>query len=121
MQGVCKLPGGFTVFCERALPGERLRARVTAAKKGFAVARKLEALRQHSHAVEAPCQHFAEGCGGCSLQSLAYAAQLTAKRQQVRSLPPVQLHTKRHLLIPMRLYGVSSSHRFIPSLRQSCS
>ena len=85
LQGVCKLPGGFIVFCERALPGERLRARVTAAKKGFAVARKLEALRQHSHAVDAPCQHFAEGCGGCSLQSLAYAAQLTAKRQQVRS------------------------------------
>ena len=86
LQGVCKLPGGFTVFCERALPGERLRARVTAAKKGFAVATKLEALRQHSHAVEAPCQHFAEGCGGCSLQSLAYAAQLTAKRQQVRNV-----------------------------------
>ena len=85
LQGVCKLPGGFIVFCERALPGERLRARVTAAKKGFAVAHKLEALRQHSHAVDAPCQHFAEGCGGCSLQSLAYAAQLTAKRQQVRS------------------------------------
>ena len=83
LQGVCKLVGGFTVFCERALPGERLRARVTSAKKSFATARKIEILRQHSNAVEAPCAHFHEGCGGCSMQNLAYASQLRVKEQQV--------------------------------------
>ena len=84
LQGVCKLPSGYTVFCERALPGERLTARVTAVKKSFATARKLEVLRQHSNAVEAPCPHFQEGCGGCTMQNLAYASQLRAKEQQVR-------------------------------------
>lgn len=85
LQGVCKLPNGFTVFCERALPGERLLACVTATKKKFATAHKLEVLRLHSGAVEAPCRHFAQGCGGCSLQGLQYANQLAAKQQQVHS------------------------------------
>ena len=89
LQGVCKLPGGFTVFCERALPGERLTARVTSAKKSFATAHKLEVLRQHSDAAEAPCVHFQEGCGGCTMQNLAYASQLRAKEQQV--CPPLMI------------------------------
>ena len=67
--------------------GERLTARVTAAKKSFATAHKVEVLRQHSDAVEAPCVHFQEGCGGCTMQNLAYASQLRAKEQQV--CPPV--------------------------------
>lgn len=85
LQGVCKLPSGYIVLCERALPGERLMARVTAVKKSFATAHKLDVLRQHSNAVEAPCVHFQEGCGGCTMQNLAYASQLRAKEQQVCS------------------------------------
>ena len=38
LQGVCKL-GGFTIFCSRALPGEVLRARITAVKKSHALVR----------------------------------------------------------------------------------
>ena len=33
-RGVCKLPGGFVIFCDRALPGETLEARVTSLKRG---------------------------------------------------------------------------------------
>jgi methyltransferase-like protein 6 len=83
-QGVCKLPGGFTIFCDRALPGERLRARITAVKKTHAAAVKLDTLREHAHAVVPVCRHFLEGCGGCTMQNLAYSAQLKAKEQQVR-------------------------------------
>jgi hypothetical protein len=36
MQGVCKLDG-LTIFCSRALPGEVLRARITAVKKSHAL------------------------------------------------------------------------------------
>lgn len=83
VQGVCKLPEGYTIFCDRALPGEHLSARITAVKKTHASAVKVASMQQHAHAVEAPCKHYSEGCGGCSVQNLAYSAQLAAKEQQV--------------------------------------
>ncbi len=82
-QGVCKLPDGYTIFCDRALPGEHLRARITAVKKTHASAVKVAVSKPHDHAVEAPCMHYGQGCGGCSMQNLAYTAQLAAKEQQV--------------------------------------
>jgi len=82
-KGVCLLPPtSFVVLCNRALPGERLLAEIIAVKKGFAEARKLQTLAPHRHAVPAPCPHFGP-CGGCSLQSLAYEAQLQEKQNQV--------------------------------------
>ena len=39
-RGVCKLPGGFVVFCDRAVPGETLEARVTSLKGGGASRRQ---------------------------------------------------------------------------------
>lgn len=80
---MCKLPGGFTIFCDRALPGEHLRARITAAKQMLAQAIKVATLKEHDHATEAPCVHYGDGCGGCSMQNLAYFAQLAAKERQV--------------------------------------
>ncbi len=84
-QGVCKLEDGFVVFVPRALPGEKLAAKVTSAKSGFARARKLETLRPHDHADTPQCNHFGP-CGGCTLQSLQYSAQVALKEHQVRSL-----------------------------------
>ena len=45
-RGVCKLPGGFVVFCDRAVPGETLEARVTSLKGGgrFAEATKVSSI-----------------------------------------------------------------------------
>ena len=34
MQGVCRQDTGFVIFCNAALPGERLFAQITAVKKG---------------------------------------------------------------------------------------
>ncbi|KAL2628667.1 hypothetical protein R1flu_013353 [Riccia fluitans] len=84
--GVCKVVDtGFVVLCERALPGERLLARVLKKKRGFAEAYKLKTLSVHNNAVAAPCQHFGD-CGGCKTQNLAYHAQLHEKEQQVHDL-----------------------------------
>lgn len=84
-RGVCKLPdSGFVIFCERAVPGERLLARVTAVKRGgrFAEAVKLSLARPSPDRIDAPCPHF-DRCGGCTWQDLAYPAQLRLKRDQV--------------------------------------
>lgn len=34
MQGVCRQPSGFVIFCDAALPGEILVGQITAIKKG---------------------------------------------------------------------------------------
>ncbi|CAI5985652.1 unnamed protein product [Closterium sp. NIES-64] len=81
--GVCRVPeSGFVVLCERALPGERLVARIVKAKRQYAEAYKVHVLSPHDHATTPRCQHFGH-CGGCRLQNLEYEAQLRIKQQQV--------------------------------------
>ena len=74
---------GFVVFVRRGLPGDRVRARVTKVKRGFAEAIATEVLSPGPQRVEAPCSHY-PACGGCRFQDLAYEAQAAAKEQQVR-------------------------------------
>jgi 23S rRNA (uracil1939-C5)-methyltransferase len=80
--GVARLDG-FVVFVRGGLPGDRVRARVTKTKRGFAEAIAEEVLERSPERVEAPCRHFGV-CGGCRFQDLAYESQLAAKEQQVR-------------------------------------
>ena len=72
----------FTVFVPYALPGEKVKARITEVKKTYATGKLLEILRQSGDRVEPVCPIYKE-CGGCQLQHLSYEAQLKAKRQQV--------------------------------------
>jgi 23S rRNA (uracil1939-C5)-methyltransferase len=74
---------GFVVFVRRGLPGDRVRARVTKVKRGFAEAIAEEILAPGADRVSAPCRHFGS-CGGCRFQDLAYGAQIAAKENQVR-------------------------------------
>ena len=80
--GVARL-NGFVVFVRRGLPGDRVRARVTKVKRGFAEALMTEVLEPSAHRVEAPCAHY-PACGGCRFQDLDYAVQAAAKEDQVR-------------------------------------
>ena len=80
--GVARL-NGFVVFVRRGLPGDRVRARVTKVKRGFAEALATEVLEPSPQRVDAPCAHY-PACGGCRFQDLAYASQVTAKEDQVR-------------------------------------
>src|SRR5262245_9190097 len=76
---------GFVVFVRGALPGDRVRARVTKVKRGFAEAATQSVLEPSEQRVEAPCRHFGIGkCGGCRFQDLDYGSQVAAKEQQVR-------------------------------------
>ena len=80
--GVARLDG-FVVFVRRGLPGDRVRARVTKVKRGFAEALATEVLEPSANRVEAPCAHY-PACGGCRFQDLDYAVQAAAKEDQVR-------------------------------------
>jgi 23S rRNA (uracil1939-C5)-methyltransferase len=80
--GVARLDG-FVVFVRRGLPGDRVRARVTKVKRGFAEALAEEVVTPSALRVEAPCAHY-PACGGCRFQDLAYEAQAAAKEDQVR-------------------------------------
>ena len=79
--GVARLDG-FVVFVRRGLPGDRVRARVTKVKRGYAEALATEVLRPGPKRVEPSCAHF-PACGGCRFQDLAYEAQLEQKHAQV--------------------------------------
>lgn len=57
----------------------------TSSFAGYAEGVKIASLSPHANAVTPACQHFGT-CGGCSLQSLAYEAQLAHKMNHVAQL-----------------------------------
>jgi 23S rRNA (uracil1939-C5)-methyltransferase len=73
----------LVVFVDKALPGERVRARVGRVKRNFIQARAIEVLQRSAQRVPGRCSHL-EVCGGCSWQELDYEAQLDCKTELVR-------------------------------------
>src|SRR3954451_17209919 len=73
---------GFVVFVRRGLPGDRVRARVTKVKRGFAEAIATDVVTGAAHSGDAPSSHYPP-CGGCRFQDLAYDAQVAQKHAQV--------------------------------------
>jgi 23S rRNA (uracil1939-C5)-methyltransferase len=74
--------GGKTVFVDGALPGESVRFRLTRRQRRYDEAAAVEVLRAAPERVRPRCRHFGT-CGGCALQHLEHAAQLTAKARVV--------------------------------------
>jgi 23S rRNA (uracil1939-C5)-methyltransferase len=74
---------GYVVFVAGALPGDRVRAEVTKAKRRFAEARTVELLRPGADRVADSCTHGGEPCPGAPWQGLPYERQLTHKRELV--------------------------------------
>ena len=66
---------GRVVFVDGALPGERVRARLTEERRDFARAVTVEVLDPSPDRVDPPCAALAAGCGGCTWQHVARAAQ----------------------------------------------
>ncbi|HVA37787.1 MAG TPA: 23S rRNA (uracil(1939)-C(5))-methyltransferase RlmD [Candidatus Dormibacteraeota bacterium] len=80
-QGVGRA-GGMVVFVSGALPGERVRVRISSLKANYAVGELLDVLVRSPQRTEAFCPVFG-ACGGCQVQHLAYPAQLHWKRNMV--------------------------------------
>jgi 23S rRNA (uracil1939-C5)-methyltransferase len=74
---------GYVVFVAGALPGDRVRAEVTKAKRRFAEARTVELLAPGADRIADRCVHESEPCPGAPWQGLPYERQLTHKRDQV--------------------------------------
>src|SRR5262245_11867489 len=74
---------GYVVFVAGALPGDRVRAEVTKAKRAYAEASTQELLRPSPDRVPSRCDHGGEPCPGAPWQSLPYEQQLGHKQSQV--------------------------------------
>ena len=88
---VARHPEGRVVFVRHALPGERVRARITGTTARFARAEAIEVLQASPDRVEPPCPHARPGgCGGCDWQHATPEAQRRLKaaviRQQLRRI-----------------------------------
>ena len=76
--------GGRTLLVRHTLPGERVRARITAVASKVSRADAVEILSASPDRVASRCVHAGPGgCGGCDFQHVALAAQRELKRKVV--------------------------------------
>ena len=77
---VARAPDGKVVFVRHSLPGERVRAQVTAGTTSYLRADAVEILRPSPDRVDPPCPHAGPGrCGGCDFQHVEIGAQRRLK------------------------------------------
>jgi len=86
---------GPALFVRHALPGERIRVRITEVTSRLARADAVEILTASPDRVRPPCPHARPGgCGGCDWQHVALPAQRSLKaavlRQQLRRLAGIE-------------------------------
>ena len=91
---VAHAPDGRVVFVRHTLPGERVRAVVTASTRSFLRADAVEVLTASPERVERPCPYAGPGrCGGCDWQHVALPEQRRLKaalvEEQLRRLAGV--------------------------------
>ena len=81
---VGRAPDGRVVFVRHSLPGERVRARITAEASSFLRADAVEVLEASPDRVERACPHAGPGrCGGCDFQHVSLPAQRHLKEDLV--------------------------------------
>lgn len=73
---------GYTLFIEGALPGERVKAKITKVNKNYGFAKLMKVLEEAPARLDPICEYFGR-CGGCQLQHMAYESQLKYKTQTV--------------------------------------
>ncbi|SRR5579875_33643 len=81
---VARAPDGRVVFVRHAVPGERVRARVTEEASRFLRADAVEVLDASPDRAQPPCPHAGPGrCGGCDWQHVRLEAQRRLKQDLV--------------------------------------
>jgi tRNA/tmRNA/rRNA uracil-C5-methylase (TrmA/RlmC/RlmD family) len=87
---------GWVIFVRHALPGERVRARITQVTSRFARADAVEIIEPSADRVPPPCRYAGPGrCGGCDWQHATLPAQRLLKAavvaQQLKRLAGLDL------------------------------
>ncbi|HEV2529608.1 MAG TPA: TRAM domain-containing protein [Thermomicrobiales bacterium] len=75
--------GGLTIFVPLTAPGDEVRVEIDRRRGQVAWGKVTQLTTPGAHRSEPPCKFFGV-CGGCDLQQLDYAGQLTAKVDIVR-------------------------------------
>ncbi|HEX4175204.1 MAG TPA: TRAM domain-containing protein, partial [Acidimicrobiales bacterium] len=84
---VGRAPDGKVVFVRHSLPGERVRARITAETSSYLRADAVEVLSASPDRVDPPCPHAGPGrCGGCDFQHVGLDAQRRLKAARIAEL-----------------------------------
>jgi 23S rRNA (uracil1939-C5)-methyltransferase len=74
---------GYVVFVTGALPGDRVRVRLTKTKRAYAEGRAVELITPGADRIADTCIHEDEPCPGAPWQGLPYERQLAEKATQV--------------------------------------
>ncbi len=74
---------GYVVFVSGALPGDRVRVRLTKAKRDYAEGKAVELLAPSPDRIADTCVHEGEPCPGAPWQGMSYERQLAEKAAQV--------------------------------------
>jgi 23S rRNA (uracil1939-C5)-methyltransferase len=106
---------GYVIFVPGGLPGDQLEVRLTEARARWGRG-VIEAVQSPSaQRVTPPCPYVGR-CGGCRLQHLDYAAQLTFKGKQVADclgrLGGLGAFELRPILGALRLFGYRNKMEF---------
>lgn len=81
-KSIAQAPDGKALLVTHAVPGDRVKVRVTKKKRRYWEARTLEVEQPSPHRVEPKCVHFGV-CGGCKWQQTDYSYQLQFKQEEV--------------------------------------
>ncbi len=84
---VVKIDGeDMPVYVKNALPGQKVRLRLTKKRNGHGEGMLLETLAKAKNELECPaCIHFGK-CGGCQYQNISYEYQIALKTEQIKKL-----------------------------------
>lgn len=82
--GVARLDG-LVCFIPFAIPGEKLKVKISSVKKRFLEAEIVEILEASDHRVEPVCELYGQ-CGGCQYQHMDYQTQLNLKISQLKQV-----------------------------------
>jgi len=68
----------FVIFVPDTAPGDTVSVKITEAKKNYAVAKLIQILNPGPNRITPKCQYY-KFCGGCQLQHITYAEQISQK------------------------------------------
>lgn len=98
--GVAHDADGRVVSVPGAIPGERVRVKAMARRRGIVHARVVEVIEPSSARAEPPCPEVANGCGACQWQHIDLDAQQTYKRDLIADALGLVGETARARLRP---------------------